>query len=147
MTESEAKLKELKMIHEGDAWHGPALREVLAGVNVAQAGARIWELVLHITGWENVFMLRLEGHPASTPTQGDFPPVEDGNEEAWQETVSRLEHSHTQLMSTVASLNDSELNENIAGKDYTKRFLLDGVIRHHVYHTGQIALLKKAFTK
>ena len=59
---------ELKRIHEGDAWHGPALRELLFGVRAEQAAARalpnahsIWELVLHIIGWENVFRLRLEG--------------------------------------------------------------------------------------
>ena len=145
---------ELKRIHEGDAWHGPALRELLFGVRAEQAAARpipnahsIWELVLHIIGWENVFRLRLEGHPVSTPPEGDFPPVEDTSQQAWAETLSRLEDSHAQVISTVAALGDSTLREKVAGKDYTTRFLISGIVRHHVYHAGQIALLKKAVSK
>jgi len=145
---------ELKRIHEGDAWHGPALRELLSDVTPDQAAARplpnahsIWELVLHIIGWENVFRLRLEGNPLSTPPEGDFPPVEDTSQQAWAETLSRLEDSHAQVISTVAALGDSTLREKVAGKDYTTRFLISGIVRHHVYHAGQIALLKKAVSK
>ena len=145
---------ELQRIHEGDAWHGPALRELLFGLRAEQAAARpilnahsIWELVLHIIGWESVFRLRLEGHPVSTPPEGDFPPVEDTSQQAWAKTLSALEDSHAQLISIVAALRDSTLQEKVAGKDYTTRFLISGIVRHHVYHSGQIALLRKAFTK
>ena len=145
---------ELKRIHEGDAWHGPALRELLFGVRAEQAAARalpnahsIWELVLHIIGWENVFRLRLEGDPVSTPPEGDFPPVEDTSQEAWAETLSRLDDSHAQLINMVAGLSGSNLQEKVVGKDYTTSFLISGIVRHHVYHAGQIALLKKAFSK
>jgi uncharacterized damage-inducible protein DinB len=145
---------ELKRIHEGDAWHGPALLELLLGVRAEQAAARpipnahsIWELVLHIIGWENVFRLRLQGQPLSAPPEGDFPPVEDTGQEAWTETLSRLDDSHAQLINMVGSLSGSTLKEKVAGKDYTTRFLISGIVCHHVYHAGQIALLKKAFIK
>jgi uncharacterized damage-inducible protein DinB len=145
---------ELERIHEGDAWHGPALRELLSSVTAEQAAARpiptahsIWELVLHITGWGNVFRLRLEGNPLSSPPEGDFPPPADTSQEAWAETLSRLDDSHAQVISTVAGLSDSTLQERVAGKDYTTRFLISGIVRHHVYHAGQIALLKKAVNK
>lgn len=141
---------ELKRIHEGDAWHGPALRELLFGVRAEQAAARpipnahsIWELVLHIIGWENVFRLRLEGHPVSTAPEGDFPAVEDTSQQAWAETLSRLDNSHAQLINIVADLSGSTLKEKVVGEDYTTRFLISGIVRHHVYHAGQIALLKK----
>src|SRR5438270_4731017 len=46
---------QLHRAFEGDAWHGPCLRELLSGVTAKQAwthplpqGHSIWELVLHI---------------------------------------------------------------------------------------------------
>jgi hypothetical protein len=145
---------ELKRNHEGDAWHGPALRELLFGVGAEQAAARpipnahsIWELVRHIIGWENVFRLRLEGQPLSAPPEGDFPPIEGTSQEAWVETLCRLDDSHAQLINMVAGLSGSTLKEKVAGKDYTTRFLISGIVCHHVYHAGQIALLKKAISK
>ena len=60
-------LDELKRIHNGGAWHGPALREALAGVTAEQATMRpvpgahsIWELVLHLAP-EDSLELRVRG--------------------------------------------------------------------------------------
>ncbi|MCI0697307.1 hypothetical protein L0337_35545 [candidate division KSB1 bacterium] len=45
---------QLKRAHEGEAWHGPSLRELLAGVTSEMAASKtlarahnIWEIVLH----------------------------------------------------------------------------------------------------
>ena len=72
MTEIERILDQLKRAYEGDAWHGPSVREALAGVTAQQAHARpltnahsIWELVHHIAVWENVGRRRLEGDRAA----------------------------------------------------------------------------------
>lgn len=150
MSEIESILDELQSIHEGDAWHGPALRDVLAGVSAEQAVARpfdqahsIWELVRHITVWENVFRRRLEGEPISEPEEGDFPPTDHPSEAAWAQALARLDEEHAQLIKVVSGLSDSALQEQVAGKDYSVGFLLAGTVRHHVYHAGQIALLKK----
>jgi uncharacterized damage-inducible protein DinB len=143
-------LDELKKINEGGAWHGPALREILAGVTAEQAAARpipnahtIWELVLHITAWENVFFQRLAGTPSDEPEEGDFPPVDKTDAVAWEQALAKLESTHERLMKTVSSLSDSDLTKNVAGKEYSVGFMLRGIALHHVYHAGQIALLKR----
>ena len=153
MSELADKIEELKRIQEGEAWHGPALSELLSDVTAEQALAKpipgahsIWELVLHIIGWGNVFTRRLQGQPLTEPPEGDFPQIPDRSQEAWSETVQRLARSHSELVNTVATLSDSTVEENVEGKDYSLRFLINGAIRHHVYHSGQIALLKKSFT-
>ena len=73
MTEIERILDQLKRAYEGEAWHGPSVREALAGVSAAQAHARplnnahsIWELTHHIAVWENAGRRRLEGDRAAT---------------------------------------------------------------------------------
>ncbi|PYS87293.1 MAG: DinB family protein, partial [Acidobacteria bacterium] len=72
MTEIERILDQLKRAYEGNAWHGPSVREVLAGITAEQAHARplpnahsIWELVHHIAVWENVGRRRLTGDRAA----------------------------------------------------------------------------------
>ena len=144
-------IDELKNIHDGDAWHGPSLKEILSGVTAEQAAARplanahsIWELMLHIAAWEGVFLRRLAGQALEEPEEGDFPPVTDASEDAWRRTLTRFDETHRSLVEAIAGLTDERLRETVAGKDYTVEYLLRGMVRHHVYHAGQIALLKKA---
>ncbi|PYS51388.1 MAG: hypothetical protein DMF68_04570 [Acidobacteria bacterium] len=141
---------ELREIHEGNAWHGPSLREALDGITAEQAAARaiesahsIWEIVGHITGWENVFSLRLEGTQTKAPDE-DFPPVHKVSEEDWKQALAELDGTHARLLKVIASLSDAKLDEMIAGTGYSVRYLLHGIVRHHVYHAGQIVLLRKA---
>jgi uncharacterized damage-inducible protein DinB len=153
MSELATIIKELKSIHAGNAWHGPSLREALDGLTAAQAAAKpvanahsIWEIVLHITGWENVFRRRLEGDPnAKEPEAGDFPAIDTPSEQAWRNSLASLEAEHEELLKVVSGLPKEHLGENVAHRDYSVRFLLHGIVCHHVYHTGQIALLRKAF--
>jgi hypothetical protein len=60
MTETHRINSQLKRAQEGQAWHGPSLRELLDGVTAEQAAARpipnahsIWELVNHINKGES----------------------------------------------------------------------------------------------
>jgi uncharacterized damage-inducible protein DinB len=141
---------ELERIYDGDAWHGPSLRETLTGVAAAQAAARpiadahsIWEILRHIAGWDDVVRRRLEGHPTDEPVEGDFPQVIGTSEAAWAEALAKLEESHKRLINRISSLGPERLQQTAAGEEYTVSFMLHGMIRHVVYHSGQIALLKK----
>jgi len=152
MSELTFILDELKDIHQGNAWHGPSLRESLAGLTAEQAAAKpianahcIWEIVSHVAGWENIFRRSLESDEgASEPETGDFPPVKELSEEAWIQTLVYLESEHQKLLKFISSLSDEVLEMNVAQRDYSVRFLLHGIVRHHVYHAGQISLLRKA---
>jgi uncharacterized damage-inducible protein DinB len=142
---------QLKRAFEGEAWHGPSLKELLAGVTAEQAAARplagshsIWEIVLHIAAWEGVARRRLEGETALIPSEEDWPTVSDTSETAWLEALTKLESGHRQLRATLRQLTDADLDKIVAGQQYSFYFLLHGVIQHDLYHAGQIALLKKA---
>lgn len=153
MSELSSILNELKEIHGGNAWHGPSLRESLAGLTAEQAAAKpianahsIWEIVSHVAGWEEVFRRRLEGEgQATSPEAGDFPSVKEPREEAWAQALNYLESQHEKLLSVISGLSDEKLATNIVGREYSFRFLLRAIVRHHVYHAGQVALLRKAF--
>ncbi len=146
-------INELKNVHHGNAWHGASLKDALEGIACEQAAAQplkhahsVWEIVAHIEGWEDVFRRRLEGQQISEPETGDFPVPAERDETAWTEILKKLENTHCELLLSIEKLPDSVLDTNIAGKDYSYRFLLRKTIEHKVYHSGQIALLKKAFS-
>lgn len=152
MSEIEEIINELKNIHNGNAWHGASLADALDGITCEQAAARplnhahsTWEIVAHIEGWEDVFHRRLEGQEISEPEAGDFPVASVPSETAWAEMLKKLENTHGQLLRVVENLPGSILETKITGKDYSYRFLLQKTVDHKVFHSGQIALLKKAF--
>jgi hypothetical protein len=52
--------------YDGDAWHGPPLRKVLDGVTADVASAHpitdshsIWEIVVHLSAWDDVITRRI----------------------------------------------------------------------------------------
>jgi hypothetical protein len=151
MSQIEIIVDELKRASSGEAWHGPALMEILDGMDAGTAAAHpipaahnAWELVLHLTAWEQVINRRLHGHKATVSDADNFPRVSDASEQAWQEAISSLRGTHDELIKTVLSLPESKLTETVPGKDYDVRFMLFGAVQHMAYHGGQIALLKRS---
>jgi uncharacterized damage-inducible protein DinB len=142
---------QLKQVYDGDAWHGPSLRAILNGVTAEQAAQRpiahtLWELVLHITVWDDVIRRRIAGETVSftLSPEEDFPPVRDTSEAAWQRVLERLEQANSQLRAAMQSFSEKRLNDKVPGKPYDFRTMLYGVAQHQTYHAGQIALLKRA---
>jgi uncharacterized damage-inducible protein DinB len=152
MTEIGRILDQLKRAYEGNAWHGPSVREALTGVTAQQAHARplqnahsIWELVHHIAVWENVGRRRLEGDRAEIDISSpeDWPPADDMSEAAWEQAKAALDRGHEALRKAIADLDESRLDEPILEGLSTVYVTLHGVIQHDLYHAGQIAMLKK----
>lgn len=137
---------------EGDAWHGPSLMEALDGVDAATAAARpipeahsIWELVLHLAVWLDIPKRRLETMRAieATPEQ-DWQTVGETSEEAWKQALERLRQAYQGLRDLLATLDDDRIAQTSPGRDYPAYVTIHGVVQHLAYHSGQIALLKKA---
>lgn len=151
-TESARISRQLKRGFEGNAWHGPAVMELLADVTAAQANARpireahtIWELVNHIRSVALQVQRRITGTPPTgAPEEADFPEVTDPSDAAWKRSVDALAATHRELRALVEALPDSRLSEKMEG-GATLYSNLHGLVQHDLYHAGQIAILKKAF--
>jgi uncharacterized damage-inducible protein DinB len=153
MTEIERILDQLKRAYEGEAWHGPSVRESLAGVTAAQAHARplanahsIWELIQHIAVWENAGRRRLEGDRAAIEISSpeDWPPADDTSEAAWERSKAALDRGHEALREAISQIPEERLDEPILEGMSSVYVTVHGVIQHDLYHAGQIAMLKKA---
>jgi uncharacterized damage-inducible protein DinB len=144
-------IDQLTRAFDGNAWHGPALFEILEDVDASTTAKRpiqnahtIWELTLHVAGWDGVVVKRLRGNEATLECEDDFPVVADTGESAWKRALELLRHNHEELLNELSTMPDSRLTERVPGKDYDIYFMLHGAVQHALYHAGQIALLKKA---
>jgi uncharacterized damage-inducible protein DinB len=151
LTEAARIADQLRRAFDGDAWHGPALSELLEDLDAAKAAAKpihgvhsIWELLLHIEAWDRAAIVRLQGKQTQPEGDLNFQPVTNPTKEAWHEAVSAVERTHDELIKVVEALPDSRLYETVPGKPYDFYHNLHGVVQHELYHAGQIAILKKA---
>jgi uncharacterized damage-inducible protein DinB len=152
MSEVQRIEDQLRRAFEGNAWHGPAVRELLADITAAKAVARpvssahsIWEIVLHIATWEEVARRRLLGETlVDLPPEQDWPAVRDTSEAAWRQAIHDLEQANHALREALARSNEAQLAEMVPGKDHSVYVMLHGIIQHDLYHAGQIAVLTKA---
>jgi uncharacterized damage-inducible protein DinB len=142
---------QLFKMFEGEAWLGPSVLANLWGVDAKTAAARpipdghtIWELVLHMATWLDVPRLRLELGRNLSAGRENWPVVRDTGEAAWREARERLRQAYLDFRKLLAGLDDGRLEERAPAKDYTVYVMLHGVVQHLAYHSGQIALLRRA---
>lgn len=147
-------LNQLERSYRAEAWHGPAVLEILAGVSAANAARRplpaahtIWELVLHMAYWKDIVRRRLAGERPETDDALNFPVITDASEAAWERAQARLEASHEELVRAIARLDDRQLDEPAPGGSTAQYVVLHGMVQHDLYHAGQIAILKKPAMK
>jgi uncharacterized damage-inducible protein DinB len=144
-------IDDLERGFNGDAWHGPPLCKGLDGVMAEMASARpipvghsIWEIVAHLSAWDDVIGRRIsESRAIEAPDSGDFPPVAEKGAAAWSDALSELHHQHARLIEIVTGSDEAGLRERVVGNDYSVAHMLPGVMQHMAYHAGQIAPIRK----
>ena len=140
-------IKMLQHTYEKNAWHGPAVKEVIENVTAADAQKKlpnshsIIELVAHMTAWRIFVVKKLQGNTDYKVTdEMNFTTPTD-----WVKVQEELETSQARLLEALKAFDGSKLYEPLPHGSYNYNFytLLNGIIHHDLYHAGQIALLKK----
>lgn len=145
-----------KSVYEGDengeAWHALALKPLLKDITAEQASRApkvgshsIFQLVRHIAYWEEVVLRRFQGEIVDAPlnTPEDWPPQRGVNAAEWQAALARLDKSHAALLKAMEGATEEKLAKHVPGKNHDYYTLLHGIIDHAIYHSAQIAMLKK----
>ena len=147
-TEIDRILEQLKRAYSANAWHGPAVLEVLESVSAESARRRpiqsahsIAELVSHIAAWKVIVRRRLEGEKFDVTPEMDWPAVADAPG-VWEGALANLDRAHAHLRESIARFDAARLDQAPAGGS-SAYVLMHGIIQHDLYHAGQIALLKK----
>jgi DinB superfamily len=143
---------QLRRTLTGDPWHGTPCRGLLDGVTVEQALARplpeahnIWELVLHMNAWTSAACDAAMGAPMPKlfHTPQDWPAPADSNRATWQGAVGNFFLVGERMAAAIAEFPDARLMETVPGRKYDFYFLFHGIVQHIIYHSGQIAVLRK----
>jgi uncharacterized damage-inducible protein DinB len=150
----EALRQDLHKVYDGDPWHGTSITALLKEIDADVAARRsiphahtIWELVLHMTAWTREVASRVRGAPAKSPPE-DWPaPRFGGGNPAWKAAKDDLAAAQGEIEAAVGALNADDLIrwiDNHEGTGYTVGTVIRGLLQHHTYHEGQIAILKRA---
>ena len=143
--------EQLERTLEGEAWHGPSVLEILEGVTAAQAAAHpiagahsIWELVLHLCSDYSLVLRRLGGDGRQMTQSEGWPTVPEPSAENWSDSIRVLKQLNEDLRQAVRNFPRERLDEPlVAEPPFTAYTQFIGVTQHHLYHAGQMALLKK----
>ena len=142
-------LAALDRAYAGPSWHGPSLAEALTDLPEAAAAWRpapdahnAWELAVHAAywTWRALAALDPEAGPFEEPGEDFFPRPVEGRRLG--DDLARLEAWHRRLRAAVAALDPARLGET-ACDGHTVADVVAGVADHHVYHAGQIRLLRR----
>ena len=157
-TELDRIIDQLQRAYDGDAWHGPSLSDALDGVDARQAvhrpiadGHTIAEIVRHVTTWTREITRRLRSGMAQDLEEPDWQRRAVANDEEWAALLDALDAAQEELVGEMKKLTDADLDGMIGdvrdralGSGISRYVMLHGLVQHHIYHAGQIALLRKA---
>jgi hypothetical protein len=138
---------------QGPMWHGTHLTEVLADIDSEKAFRKplaeshnIYELVMHLYCWRNFAIQHLQGHADFTVELNsavDWPVQYEASEECWKEALHLLEKSQNELVASFSRFDETQLDRSMHGRKFSWYDLVHGVVLHDIYHSAQIAVLKK----
>jgi uncharacterized damage-inducible protein DinB len=145
--------EQLRLVFDGEAWHGPSVMEALKDVTAELAAQHpidgvhsIWELVLHLTWTYGLVLRKLTGHTTWLVATDDWPlaPLPPSGEN-WVGAINTLRELNAQVRRAVTRFPEDRLDdlpvEDPRHSAYTQ-FI--GLTQHDAYHAGQIVLLKRA---
>jgi uncharacterized damage-inducible protein DinB len=148
-------MNQLSTVLSGNAWYGPNVYQLLDQVTFEAAYEKppgsihnIAEIVLHMIAWAEEVMDRMNGQIPGTPASGDWPDTGAPDEQKWQNYVNDLKLVNVNLQEVIRNFPPEQWDEIIPDErepkvDFTYAELIEGLIQHYVYHSGQIALLNR----
>jgi uncharacterized damage-inducible protein DinB len=137
---------------EGEPWYGRPVVMMLQEIDPAMAYKKpgenahsLADLLYHMITWAEFTLRRLEGDQQKDDNyfgEIDWRPL-DPAVHNWQDGVKQFKDLNDQIISILQRKDDGLLKEIVDFREYNFRFLLNGYIQHNIYHTGQVAYLKK----
>lgn len=155
MTTGEKLEQQLQNVLSGHPWYGYPVYRILEEVTFetayekpAGASHNIIEILLHMISWTEEVLDNLNGKEAGLPVSGDWPPVGDPDEEKLKLYIDDLKLVNVNLIGVIRNFPEDQWTQQIIDHRGTEPVvtyeeLVTGLIQHHIYHSAQIALLKR----
>ncbi|HLG39194.1 MAG TPA: DinB family protein [Chitinophagaceae bacterium] len=144
-------IRNLQNVNSGQPWYGRPVYEMLEEIDPAIVYKRpnkqhsLIELLYHMITWAEFTLRRIEGDKEKDMAafeKLDWREI-DPKKHTWQKGIAEFKTIHEKIIALLGKKDDAFLKEDVDYRKYNFRFLLNGLIQHNIYHTGQIAYVKK----
>ena len=149
MTALERLLSDYDNALSGDAWYADSVWTLISTISPEVAAWRpapeahtIWELLEHMMYWESVVRERMTA-PVTFSEERNFPKMPEPTDGNWNALLERFRESNGRYRDALQQLDPARLDSITAGGKKTFYADAQGLIQHHIYHAGQIAMLKR----
>jgi uncharacterized damage-inducible protein DinB len=150
MTELERMQDQLKRAYEGNAWYGPGLVQIIKDVTPeiafripAHLDRSIAASMLHMMVWMQFSLNASSGSYKKVTDEETWPKVSNTTLADWDALLAGYKEQQEKVLQYWSGFPEEELYENVDSLQFTHYFLFHGVIQHNIYHTAQIALIKR----
>jgi uncharacterized damage-inducible protein DinB len=152
MTEIARIQDTLQRIYNGHSFYGDPIEDVLANIDAQQAfwipqgGTHsIWQIVQHMTVWLRIIRERLTSPTIVDVDSNDetFATSAEATHENWNAARQGFHAALLALIDAAGKFPPEKLDAMVPEREYTFYVLLHGAAQHSLYHTGQIALMKR----
>ncbi len=142
----------LKEIMNGQPWYGPPVMVILNDIDPftvykkpAGASHSLIDILYHMVTWTVFTVDQLEKD--KTTDMSDFEALDwrtiDPKEHTWDKGLAQFKAANEHIIELLENKEDDFLEEIVDFRTYNFRYLLNGLIQHHIYHLGQIAYVRK----
>lgn len=142
-------------MYDGEPWYGHSIGKLLGSVTPAKAfwqphvsSHSIAQIVSHMIYWRQALIKRLDGdlnYKPSMQSEENWKSTEQLKKEGWKSLKKSLDQSQAQLLHLLKKQKDAILIKKYSDKA-TFQDLINGILQHDLYHTGQIAYIKSIYT-
>jgi len=147
-------ISQFAVMYDGHPWFGDSICQILESVTPAKAywqptkdAHSIAQITSHMIYWRLALIKRLEGdleYKASMKSDDNWKSNESLKKAGWKSLTASLDKSQSQLLLLLSSQRDALLKKKYSEKA-TYHDLINGILQHDLYHTGQIAYLKSIY--
>src|SRR5688572_25161847 len=146
-------INQFQGVYIGPNWIGDSILSVLDDMPAEIAfqkppGNRhsIAEILKHMMVWKYLLVNRLSGdniYDVDQEQSFDTSIYGGHTSDAFRKLLSDIDDCQRDLISLLEKAKPEVLHEQVAGRNYTMEYLINGVVQHDVYHFGQLVFIKK----
>lgn len=149
---------ELENVITGQPWYGDPVYNTLSRITFESAYEKplnsahnIAQLILHMISWTEEVIDRMNEKPAGMPLSGNWNDPGAPDEEKWKMYIDDFKLVNVSLVKAIQDFPEEKWHEPIIDERneepvVTYAELVRGLIQHHIYHQGQIALLLRVLS-
>jgi uncharacterized damage-inducible protein DinB len=145
-------INSLEEVHKHSPWYGNNLSEVLESLITANPNASfngsnsLGQILEHMIPWKKFVLEKLNGNEVFDI---EINSIQDWNKrkiyskEEFIELIQQFKTISKKLIDALKKQSDGLLLDIVPEKKYNFKTMLEGIIQHDLYHSGQLSLLKR----